>query len=234
MMQGRSRGLCRLGYRHSFARMIISTGRNYIFVHIPKTGGTSMALALEQRAMKDDILIGDTPKAKRRRNRLKGAESAGRLWKHSTLADIDGLVSADQIDKTFVFTLVRNPWDRMVSYYHWLQDQIFDHPAVRLAKSVDFSKFLNAPETRMAMKAMPYRHYVTDVRGRARCNAFIRLESIETDCAPLWDHLGFRLDLPQKNQSRRIEDYREYYSDHDAALVKSLCAQDIARFGYSY
>ena len=43
--------------------MIISRGRGYIFVHIPKTGGTSMAAALEARAMKDDILIGDTEKA---------------------------------------------------------------------------------------------------------------------------------------------------------------------------
>lgn len=30
--------------------MIISRGRGYIFVHIPKTGGTAMALALEDRA----------------------------------------------------------------------------------------------------------------------------------------------------------------------------------------
>jgi hypothetical protein len=47
--------------------MIISPGRKFIFVHIPKTGGTSLALALEDRAMKNDILIGDTPKAKKRR-----------------------------------------------------------------------------------------------------------------------------------------------------------------------
>jgi len=40
--------------------MIISLGRKYIFVHIPKTGGTSLALALEGKAMKDDVLVGDT------------------------------------------------------------------------------------------------------------------------------------------------------------------------------
>ena len=72
--------------------MIISRGRRYLFVHIPKTGGTAMAMALEARAMKDDILIGDTPKAQKRKRRLKDIKTAGRLWKHSTLADIDGLI----------------------------------------------------------------------------------------------------------------------------------------------
>ena len=75
--------------------MIISHGRRYIFVHAPKTGGTALALALEARAMKDDILIGDTPKARQRRRRLKGVESSGRLWKHSRLADIYGLVGQE-------------------------------------------------------------------------------------------------------------------------------------------
>src|SRR6056297_170553 len=117
--------------------MIISPGRGYIFVHIPKTGGTAMALALEGRARADDILIGDTPKARRRRARLKGVQTRGRLWKHATLADIDGLRSGDEIARAFTFTLVRNPWDRMVSYYHWLLGQSFDHPAVRLAQAVD-------------------------------------------------------------------------------------------------
>ena len=41
-----------------------------VLLHIPKTGGTALALALEARAMKDDILIGDTPKARARRGRI--------------------------------------------------------------------------------------------------------------------------------------------------------------------
>jgi hypothetical protein len=102
--------------------MIISLGRKYIFVHAPKTAGTSMALALEARAMKDDIMLGDTPKAVKRCKRLRDVKTAGRLWKHSTLADVDGLVTPAQMDDAFIFTLVRNPWDRMVSYYHWLQN----------------------------------------------------------------------------------------------------------------
>ncbi|MFT6649435.1 MAG: hypothetical protein ACJARR_003421, partial [Pseudophaeobacter arcticus] len=52
--------------------MILSRGRKYLFIHIPKTGGTALALALEARAMRDDMMLGDTPKAKNRRRRLQG------------------------------------------------------------------------------------------------------------------------------------------------------------------
>jgi len=145
--------------------MIISPGRKFIFVHIPKTGGTSLALALEGRAMKDDILIGDTPKAQRRKARLKRLGAPGRVWKHSTLADMDGVVDPADF---FVVTLVRNPWDRMVSYYHWLQAQHFDHPAIGLANSLDFSAFLNHPLTAVSMRTQPYARYVTDAQGPGR------------------------------------------------------------------
>ena len=109
--------------------MILSRGRRYIFVHIPKTGGTALSLALEDRAMKDDVMLGDTPKAIKRRRRIKGIEASGRLWKHSMLSDIDGLATLEEIQDFFTFTLVRNPWDRGVSYFHWLREQKFEHTA---------------------------------------------------------------------------------------------------------
>ena len=113
--------------------MILSPGRKYVFVHIPKTGGTSMALALEARARADDIMLGDTPKASRRRKRLRNVKTRGRLWKHSSLADIEGLLPDTQLRSLYAFTLVRNPWDRVVSLYHWLRNQGFEHPSVQLA-----------------------------------------------------------------------------------------------------
>lgn len=214
--------------------MIISRDRSYIFVHIPKTGGTSMALALEGRAMKDDIMLGDTPKALKRRRRVKGIETSGRLWKHAALSDIDGLISVDEIASMFTFTMVRNPWDRMVSYYHWLRDQTFDHPAVALAKGRDYAGFLSEPITQRTQRQWPAASYMTDVNGTERCTAYIRLEHFAEDAAPLWDHLGFELMLPHQNRSDRANDFRDYYTPALRDIVADCCADDIARFGYTF
>ncbi|QFT57417.1 Sulfotransferase family protein [Sulfitobacter sp. THAF37] len=214
--------------------MIISRGRSYIFVHIPKTGGTSLALALEDRAMKDDMMLGDTPKAARRRKRLKDAPSAGRLWKHSTLADIDGLVSPAEIAGMFTFTLVRNPWDRVLSYYRWLRGQTFDHPAVTLALARDFAGFLSDRTTQDSLRHWPASRYMRDATGAERCSAYIRLEHFAADAAPLWDHLGFRLDLPHVNASACAGVDRGVYTPALRDIVARCCADDIGRFGYSF
>ncbi len=215
--------------------MILSRGRKYVFLHIPKTGGTALTHALEARAMKDDILVGDTPKALARRARIKGDPTTAHLRKHSPLADLGGLLTPAEMDSCFIFTLVRNPWDRLVSYYHWLRAQGFDHPAVALAKSTDFSGFLNHPNTQAAQSAWPARAYMTDGAGQMRASAFLRLEHLETDIAPLQAHLGFDLlPLPHHNVSPRARDWRVYYTDADAALIAGLCAADIAAFGYQF
>jgi len=191
-----------------------------------------MALALEARAMKDDIMLGDTPKAVKRRHRVKDVETRGRLWKHSTLSDIDGLMTSEEIADCFCFTLVRNPWDRMVSYYHWLRDQRFEHSAVKLAQTLDFDGFVSHPQTEASFRASPASHYMTDALGINRADAFIRLEHLDRDLEPVQNHLGFALNLGHSNASKRKLDWRSYYSAETAEKVKRICAEDVAFFGY--
>lgn len=185
--------------------------------------------------MADDILIGDTPKARARHRRQKDLPTSGRLWKHSRLTDIEQIVPPKELGDFFVFTLVRNPWDRMVSYYHWLRGQTFDHQAVRLAEQETFSGFLNHPHTRATLAAETAGGYVTTSAGQEVCDAFIRLEALDKDLKPLWDHLGFDLSpIAPANVSDRDRDYRHYYSTADSELVEKLFNGDIQRFGYRF
>lgn len=210
--------------------MIISPGRGYIFVHIPKTGGTSLSLALEARATKDDILIGDTPKAVRRRHRLKGLSAPGRIWKHSRLADIDGMVGLP--DPAFVFTLVRNPWNRLVSLYYWARTQTFEHPLVLAAKTHPFHGFLKISHVEASLRGDGVASYVTDRAGRERCDAFVRLEHLTTDLAPVEAHLGFQIEMPHANMSSHPDPVK-LYTPETIAFVADVFAEDIARFGYA-
>lgn len=214
--------------------MILSRGRSYVFIHSPKTGGTALALALEARAKADDIMLGDTPKARRRRHRVKDIATQGRKWKHSTLADIEGLVPDQTLRQMFAFTMVRNPWDRAVSYYFWLRGQNFDNPVVRLAQDLNFSDFTCHPQTMATFQAAPAASYMRHRDGVEQCQLYIRLEHFAVDAQPLFDHLGFELTLPRANASNRRADWRSYYDDRTAESVAQSCAKDIAQFEYSF
>jgi len=213
--------------------MILSRGRKYVFIHIPKTGGTSLAMALEARAMKDDIMLGDTPKALKRRRKVNQVQAAGRLWKHSKLVDLVGLIDPVEVADLHVVTLVRNPWARLVSYYHWLQKQSFDHGAVERAKAMDFSQFVSDTETQSSIKNNSYSSY-TSLPNVTISPDFIRLEAFDEDSAAFQAHLGFKLELPHLNSSQAVTDYRTFYTKATQALVAQMCAEDIQKFGYSF
>jgi hypothetical protein len=129
---------------------------------------------------------------------------------------------------------VRNPWDRAVSYYHWLREQSFKHPAVGLSKSLGFDDFMRHSDTVAAFRNNPASFYMIDAAGRERCNVFVRMEYLEQDLAPVEDHLGFSLTLGQVNHSNRSQNYREYYDESLAAFLGELCAKDVMRFNYHF
>ena len=62
----------------------------------------------------------------------------------------------------------------------------------------------------------------------------MRLEHLTSDIAPLEEHLGFRIDVGHVNASARDQDYRTYYTNDLLEHVARICADDIARFEYTF
>ncbi|MEL6680266.1 MAG: sulfotransferase family 2 domain-containing protein [Pseudomonadota bacterium] len=205
--------------------MIISPSRKFVFVHLPKTGGTAFTLAYESIARADDLLFGDTPKAARRQKGFR--RRTGRsLRKHAKLAEaVEALPELDLTAFT-VATIVRNPWDRMLSFYAWGRTQTFAHPMTDAAKELPFAQFLADPRVTTPLRTHPTPSYVAGVTPH-----LLRQETLAAECAAL--------DLPlpplaRVNISDRPADYRSAYTDDTAALVPPLFRYETETLGYRF
>ena len=212
--------------------MIISPSRQFVFVHLPKTGGTALSLAYEERARGDDLLFGDTPKAKRRQTGFnKGRAPGEKLSKHSTLSQALAQVPAIKSERWTVAAIVRNPWDRMLSFYAWGRDQSFEHPMIKAAKTLEFAEFLRDPRVTRPFNAMPTPAYLAPTTA-PRC---LRQETLDADWAALCTDLGFEAPpLSRTNTLERPLKWREQYTPETAALIPPLFPFETDALGYSF
>ena len=88
--------------------MIISHDLKYMFIHFPKTGGTSIK-----------VLFANKPKDFKPNIIGEEKVKAANLWPHSTISDGCEYLKNNGYDpdEYFKFVFIRNPWDRMVSHY---------------------------------------------------------------------------------------------------------------------
>ena len=101
--------------------MVISNSKQFVFVHIPKTGGTSMTHALQEIIQWNDIVCGGTSYGRQLKNVW------GQRWgvgKHSPASEIRSLVGNEVWRDYFTFTVVRHPIRRALSMYRWTEREI--------------------------------------------------------------------------------------------------------------
>jgi hypothetical protein len=197
--------------------MIISDHARCIFVHIQKTGGASIEELL--RSHDPDI----------QENSFQGR-------RHMSAAELRTLVAPDVWNAYFKFAFVRNPWDRLVSWYHMCVQTPTANAFARYIKdnAPTFDDFLKKTTTGMAERTTRNQlDYVTDEHGEIIVDFVGRYERLGDDFARIEDRLGFRAELPHVNRSAH-EDYRKYYTDETRDIVSQRFAKDIRHFGYAF
>jgi hypothetical protein len=197
--------------------------RQFIFVHIQKTAGTALRAAL-------NVDIKDP-------------------HKHFLARELRELHGPSTWNSCFKFGFVRNPWDRLVSWWSFLDSmraQAGRHGAPNkftryvLERAGSFSEFITHCTDEIVDadgRKCIFRNqidYLTDDRGALIVDFVGRFERLQED----FDKVCERLDrpsseLPHVNSSRH-GDYVGYYTRELADMVERRYAHDIKQFGYRF
>ena len=200
---------------------MISFQKRFLFIHIPKTAGNSIQSVL--RDYSEDQLVA-------LRKEQDGIERFGlrnpnyKIRKHSTLREYRDTLGDEQFRKLYRFTCVRNPWDRMVSYYF---------TPTQSAESWDRKKFCG-----IVSKVVSIADYLRlneiEQDPFANVNYIMRFENLADDFRTLCKQLKILpATLPQYNRSTR-EHYSRYYDSELREFVRTRFAAEIERFGYVF
>ena len=167
-----------------------------IFIHIIKTGGVSIATALNISEKQCHMSAGEI--------RKKVGEE---IW-----------------NNYFKFTIIRNPWDKMVSSYHYNHHKW-------VPRGTAFEDYINMwgegmQITRFPPQNSPYINEKLDFIGR--------FESLDDDFQAILKHLEQpERPLPRLNQSHH-RNYRENYSTETRKVVEQKFATDIKLWRFEY
>jgi hypothetical protein len=212
--------------------MLLSEEKKFLFIHIQKTAGSSLRSVMSEGIPDLRTMLGT----------------------HDTARDALAYMGEIEFSSYFTAAFVRNPWDRLVSWYTMIaQAKPRGHLLRRLLgsaeprlwtyvrdNSTNFEEFLRRCtaeiEDRDGRKSFCRNQieYLTDEHGRRIVDFVGRYENLEADAGRLFDRLGLTdMVLPRINPSRHRH-YSEYYSSDLAALVRERYRSDIEAFGYEF
>ncbi|GAB2447168.1 sulfotransferase family 2 domain-containing protein [Nocardioides hungaricus] len=207
--------------------MVISDAHRLLFVHVQKTGGSTIDNRFAE--VFDD------------------ARQVPGLDRHATLTQI--LAAEPGLAAYWTVGFVRNPWARMLSWFRMV-DRFKERAAQggsgaeaflrrnRFIKGVaesgmDFEAFVLEGPQRWPRLRTPQVRYLT---SRTRRADFVgRQESLEADLRAVFARLDLPWEPPRSvNVDRARPDYREVYTDPMRDRVATLFARDIHTFDYSF
>jgi hypothetical protein len=179
-----------------------------VFIHIPKTGGTSIAMKLgafaeARRGVQDHRPL-----------RVLLRAHPGELQDH------------------YRFAFVRNPWARAYSWYrNVMRDRAFQQE-YQVGPDWSLKRFLLERPDNWALR--PQLDWITDDEGGTPLDFIGKYERLAEDFRQVARELGLAdATLPRSNVGDG-SDYREHYDKELRDIVAQRYQREIARFGYVF
>lgn len=204
---------------------MISDAKKFLFIHIQKTGGTSLRTCLK-------ALIPDLE------------EYRGYQY-HARLSDALRQNPRLRHHEYHTAAFVRNPWDRLVS---WYVEMVTNTNAggggnlIRqgvLSRARSFEEFIKyCPDLVSRAGRRPFSlnqiDYLTNANGDVAVDFVGRFENFEEDAATLIRSLDLPdVRIPHLNRSQH-DGYRAYYTEKTREIVRARFRRDIEEFGYEF
>lgn len=197
---------------------------NILFIHIPKTAGTSVIKMFDMNDKE-----GHVPYIK---------------YKN---------INEDLFNRSFKFAIVRNPWDKFVSCYEYAKmDKSYwhskdgnaiygkheDYDLVNKYKFNDFIMYLknNFNGKKLPLKSINWSYqyiFVCDNNSKVNVDILYRYEELDFMINELNSKFKSDYKLPTLNKSKN-KDFRTYYNDESIEFIYSLYKKDIELFNYNF
>lgn len=227
---------------------MIDHTRRIVFVHVPKTAGTSIETALGHHGP-DGHVVRDAQDHRTLRQlqwphvrpfELASRENVAevlraqkaRLRQPTHLANRTRL-TREQYATYLKFAVVRNPWDRTWSWFRNVSADPLQRARLGVPGDLPFAEFVTRQAGLDCLR--PQTYWLHDFRGRVGVDLVCRYETLEHDWAMLCERAGLVcVDLPVVNVGSPAPDFREVYDDVTRRLVATRFREEIDRFGYRF
>ena len=197
----------------------------WIFVHLEKCAGTSIEYTLSVRQPSS---TGINNNFLRHRTARPFVRCPGQHWGVKDYADKANL----NLSNFFIFSSIRNPWDRMVSWYYHLLRHNTKFIEIKEIRSLTDCIVKNQQRIRNMSAKNRF-----CINGKNYIDHIIKVENFKEDTKNLYKILHIKnidMHINHDTQRPRSIPYQEYYSPALRDLLGELMEWDIHTFNYEF
>lgn len=202
--------------------MIVNHTHKFIFVHVPKSAGTSVTELFSQYSSYRDLEVGGTQLGEALQNEFKKRFG---LTKHATASEIRSIIGAELWDSYYSFGIVRNPYARAQSTFHFMKRWRGNKEMDRLKfieNMPDFKTFALSPKLKRKQfhrLLWSQTQWLCDESGELLVDQVGHLESLDADLRGIQESIP---GLPQRTKQAAAAPKRNKSEADDEALNQLL------------